>query len=45
MKKVYRYRCSITGRYVSALYALAHPETTQKFEVKPRGADCNHPRP
>lgn len=43
MNKTYRYRSSITGRFVSKEYALANPDTTQKCEVKPRGADRNHP--
>lgn len=30
----YRYRSSITGRYVSRVYALLHPETTYKARVR-----------
>lgn len=34
MKPVYRYRSSITGRYVTAAYAQANPDTTIKERVK-----------
>lgn len=30
----YRYRSSITGEYVSRLYALLHPNTTQRERVR-----------
>ncbi len=30
----YRYRSSVTGEYVSRLYALLHPATTQKERVR-----------
>lgn len=30
----YRYRSSITGRYVSKAYAEANPDTTQKERTK-----------
>lgn len=32
--KRYRYRSSITGRYVSRAYALANPDTTQREQTK-----------
>jgi hypothetical protein len=31
---VYRYRSSITGRYVSRLYAILHPDTTYRARVR-----------
>jgi len=30
----YRYRSAITGEYVSRLYALMHPNTTVREEVR-----------
>jgi hypothetical protein len=30
----FRYRSSITGEYVSRLYALLHPDTTQRERVR-----------
>ncbi len=33
MKKRYRYRSSITGRWVSKAYALKHPRTTERERV------------
>ena len=30
----YKYRSSITGEYVSRLYALIHPNTTQAERVR-----------
>lgn len=30
----YRYRSAITGRYVSATYAAANPDTTVRERVK-----------
>jgi hypothetical protein len=30
----YRYRSSVTGEYVSRLYALLHPNTTEKERVR-----------
>ena len=34
MKPRYRYRSAITGRYVSAAYATANPETTVRERVR-----------
>ncbi len=34
MKARYRYRCAVTGRYVSAEYARRHPRTTLRERVK-----------
>jgi hypothetical protein len=31
---VYRYRSSISGRYVSRLYAMLHPDTTYRARVR-----------
>lgn len=33
----YRYRSSITGRYVKEAYAKKHPKTTEKERVKAAG--------
>lgn len=34
MKRAYRYRSAITGRYVSAEYARSNPSTTVRETVK-----------
>ena len=34
MKRKYRYRNSITGRYCSRAYAETNPDTTQRERVK-----------
>ncbi len=34
MKRKYRYRSSIDGRYVSWLYAKLHPSTTQRELIR-----------
>jgi hypothetical protein len=31
---LYRYRSSVTGKYVTKLYALLHPETTYRARVR-----------
>jgi hypothetical protein len=38
MKRSYRYRSSITGRFVSAAFAAANPDTTYRVEVKRKSA-------
>lgn len=34
MKKRYRYRSAISGHFVTAKYARAHPKTTVRERVK-----------
>ena len=36
----YRYRSSVTGRYVSPAFAAEHPRETVREQVKPRGRPC-----
>jgi hypothetical protein len=43
-KKQYRYRSSVTGRFVTKEFAKANPRETQETEIKPRDTDRNHPR-
>jgi hypothetical protein len=32
--KRYRYRCAITGHFVTAAYAKTHPKTTVRERIK-----------